>query len=169
MSILFNQLRIQFFMALFILPFCLTVFAEETVQKENDPIERKVILQRMYLDGELSEEKLTETIWSMEDFWAKYEGWQVVDQNEEQIVMKKIENDISPLLKANGYLGMREDGTLSIFIGRPEHAKIIHTFFQIDVGKLEAYKQEELQKGIPIMNKDQYKQLIKEYEPYSVN
>ncbi|MBR8645769.1 BofC C-terminal domain-containing protein [[Brevibacterium] frigoritolerans] len=55
------------------------------------------------------------------------------------------------------------------FIGRPEHAKIIHTFYQIDVGKLEAYKQEELQKGIPIMNKDQYKQLIKEYEPYSVN
>ncbi|MGG0283524.1 intercompartmental signaling factor BofC [Peribacillus butanolivorans] len=164
-----NQLRIQFFLTLFILPFCYTVFAEELVQQENNPIERKVILQRMYLDGELSEEKLTETIWTMEDFWLKYQDWKVVDQNEDQIVLKKIENDISPLLKANGYLGMKKDGTLSIFIGRPEHAKIIHTFYQIDVGKLEVYKQEELQKGIPIVNKDQYKQLIKEYEPYSVN
>ncbi|MCO0597867.1 intercompartmental signaling factor BofC [Peribacillus butanolivorans] len=164
-----NQLRIQFFLTLFILPFCYTVFAEELVQQENNPIERKVILQRMYLDGELSEEKLTETIWTMEDFWLKYQDWNVVDQNEDQIVLKKIENDISPLLKANGYLGMKKDGTLSIFIGRPEHAKIIHTFYQIDVGKLEVYKQEELQKGIPIVNKDQYKQLIKEYEPYSVN
>jgi forespore regulator of the sigma-K checkpoint len=167
--ILTNQLRIQFFLTLFILPFCYTVFAEELVQQENNPIERKVILQRMYLDGELSEEKLTETIWTMEDFWLKYQGWKVVDQNENQIVLKKKENDISPLLKANGYLGMKKDGTLSIFIGRPEHAKIIHTFYQIDVGKLEVYKQEELQKGIPIVNKDQYKQLIKEYEPYSVN
>ncbi|MFE4238773.1 BofC C-terminal domain-containing protein [Peribacillus butanolivorans] len=164
-----NQLKIQFFLTLFILPFCFTVFAEELVQQENNPIERKVILQRMYLDGELSEEKLTETIRTMEDFWLKYQGWKVVDQNEDQIVLKKIENDISPLLKANGYLGMKKDGTLSIFIGRPEHAKIIHTFYQIDVGKLEVYKQEELQKGIPIVNKDQYKQLIEEYEPYSVN
>jgi forespore regulator of the sigma-K checkpoint len=167
--ILTNQLRIQFFLTLFILPFCYTVFAEELVQQENNPIERKVILQRMYLDGELSEEKLTETIWTMEDFWLKYQGWKVVDQNEDQIVLKKIENDISPLLKANGYLGMKKDGTLSIFIGRPEHAKIIHTFYQIDVGKLEVYKQEELQKGIPIVNKDQYQQLIKEYEQYSLN
>lgn len=108
MRILTNQLKIQFFLTLFILPFCFTVFAEELVQQENNPIERKVILQRMYLDGELSEEKLTETIRTMEDFWLKYQGWKVVDQNEDQIVLKKIENDISPLLKANGYLGMKK-------------------------------------------------------------
>ena len=164
-----NQLKIQFFLALFVIPFCLTAFAEEAKQEESQPIEQKVILQRLYLDGELSEEKLTEKIWTMEDFWLKYQGWNVVDQNDDHIVLNKIENDISPLLKANGYLGMKEDGTLSIFIGRPEHAKIIHTFYQLDVGKLEVYKQEELQKGIPIVNKDQYKQLIKEYEPYSIN
>ena len=140
-----NQLRTQIILFLVCLPFCLTAFAE------------------------LSEEKLTETVWKMEDFWEKYNEWEIVGQSEEEIVLKKKENDISPLLKANGYLGMKEDGTLSIFIGRPEHAKIIHTFFQIDVGKLEVYRQEELQKGIPILNKDQYKQLIKEYEPYSLN
>lgn len=163
-----NQLRTQIILFLVCLPFCLTAFAEESMQ-ENPPYLQKVILQRMYLDGELSEEKLTETVWKMEDFWEKYNEWEIVGQNEEEIVLKKKENDISPLLKANGYLGMKEDGTLSIFIGRPEHAKIIHTFFQIDVGKLEVYRQEELQKGIPILNKDQYKQLIKEYEPYSLN
>lgn len=169
MILVIKQLKIQFFLALLVIPYCLTAFAEEAKQKENEPIEQKVILQRLYLDGELSEEKLTEKIWTMEDFWSKYQGWNVVNRNEDHIVLNKIENDISPLLKANGYLGMKEDGTLSIFIGRPEHAKIIHTFYQMDVGKLEVYKQEELQKGIPIVNKDQYKQLIKEYEPYSIN
>lgn len=164
-----NQLRVQFLLAFFLIPFCFTVFAEEAKQQENQPLEQKVVLQRLYLDGELSEEKLTEIIWTMEEFWSKYSEWNVVDQNEDRIVLNKIENDISPLLKANGYLGMNEDGTLSIFIGRPEHAKIIQTFYQLDVGKLEVYKQEELQKGIPIVNKDQYEQLIKEYEPYSVN
>ena len=47
--------------------------------------------------------------------------------------------------------------------GKPEEDKIIHTFFQIDVGKLEVYQQEELQQGIQIISKDQFNSLMKEY------
>ncbi|WP_199880598.1 intercompartmental signaling factor BofC [Bacillus massiliglaciei] len=155
--------------AIILIPVCWNASAEETIKSVMGPTERKVILQRMYLDGEQSEEKVTETIWAMEDFWAKYKDWKLIDQNEKEIIFQKREQDISPLLKANGYFGMTEEGVISIYNGKPKYDKIIQSFFQVDVGQLEAYKKEELQRGIPILNKDQFQKLIKSYEPYTKN
>ncbi|MDQ0219347.1 regulator [Peribacillus cavernae] len=141
---------------------------QEKTQQITGPLERKVILQRVYVDGEMSEETVVEKIQAMEDFWASYRDWQLIDQNEERIIFQKTENDISPLLKANGFFGLTEDGTLSIFNGKPDHSQIIQSFFQIDVRKLESYKQKELQKGIPILNRNRYQQMIEAYKPYSL-
>lgn len=140
----------------------------ENPQEVTGPMERQVILQRVYMDGEMSEETLTVKILAMEDFWASYRDWQLIDQNEERVIFQKKENDISPLLKANGFFGITQDGTLSIFNGKPEDSHIIHSFFQIDIGKLETYKQRELLKGIPILNKNRYEQVIEAYKPYSL-
>ena len=92
----------------------------------------------------------------------------ITEQTKEYIVLHKMENDISPLLKTNGYFGITQDGTLSIYNGKPADDKIIHTFFQIDVGKLEVYQQEELQQGIQIISKDQFNSLMEEYSEYAV-
>ncbi|WP_409301912.1 BofC C-terminal domain-containing protein [Peribacillus sp. SCS-155] len=155
---------------------CESVVADKTKDGDykeehviTEPLERKIILQRMYLDGEVSEEIKTEKILSMEDFWAAYEDWQLVDQNEERMVFKRSVNDISPLLKANGFFGITKDGTLTIFNGRPEQERIIHSFYQIDVGKLESSKQAELSAGIPIINKMRYAKVIEAYKLYSVS
>lgn len=131
------------------------------------PLSVKVVLQRIYLDGELSEEVTNETILSMEDFWAAYDDWQLIDQNEERIVFQRNVDDISPLLKTNGYFGIAGDGTLSIFNGKPETNEIIQSFFQIDIKKLESRKQDELMKGIRIQSKDQYLEVLKTLETYS--
>jgi forespore regulator of the sigma-K checkpoint len=137
-------------------------------QPITKPLERKVILQRVYVDGEMSEETQIVKILAMEDFWADYRDWQLIDQNEERIIFQKTENDISPLLKANGFFGIAGNGTLSIFNGKPQKSQIIQSFFQIDVKKLETNKQQELQKGIPILNKGRYKKVIEAYKPYSL-
>ncbi|CAN7305722.1 BofC C-terminal domain-containing protein [Rossellomorea sp. LjRoot5] len=127
-----------------------------------------VILERVYLDGEVSEEIVQETIWSMEDFWAAYEDWQLMDMTEEQIVFQKKMDDISPLLKTNGYFGISDKGVLSIFNGRPGQAEIIQSFFQIDVKKLESKRHDDLVKGIPIKSKQEYEEVLEQYKPYSV-
>lgn len=146
-----------------------TCIGAAAVPVEKDQLQqRKVILQREYLDGELSEEKITELFWSIEELKNKYKGWKIIEQTKTHIVLHKKENDISPLLKANGYFGMTEDGTLSIYNGKPADDRIIHTFFQIDVGKLEVYQQEELQHGIQIISKDQFNSLMKEYKEFAV-
>lgn len=134
------------------------------------PLTVKVVLERLYLDGEKSEEIKYETILSMEDFWSQYADWQLVDQNEEKIVFQKYIDDISPLLKTNGYFGIQEDGTLSIFNGRPgvEQNNIIQSFFQVDVGKLESSRHIDLRKGIRIENKEQYLEVIETFKQYSI-
>ncbi|CAM3706303.1 sporulation cell-cell signaling protein BofC [Aeromicrobium ponti] len=146
------------------------VYAQEKESKDNPiegPLQMKVILERVYLDGEVSHESIEETIWAMEDFWTKYDQWQLVDMDTDYMMFRRQMDDISPLLKANGYFGLTEDGTLTIFNGRPHKTNIIQSFFQIDLGKLESTKCEELKKGIPIMTKDRYVEVLETFKDYS--
>ncbi|NMH69847.1 regulator [Bacillus sp. RO3] len=127
-----------------------------------------VILERVYLDGEVSEEIVQETIWSMEDFWASYEDWQLMDMTDDEIVFQKRMDDISPLLKSNGYFGISDNGVLSIFNGKPGQAEIIQSFFQIDIEKLESKRHDDLVNGIPIKSKQEYEEVLEQFKPYSV-
>ncbi|QOR65670.1 intercompartmental signaling factor BofC [Cytobacillus suaedae] len=146
----------------------------ESVEKENKayevngPLTITVILERLYLDGEVSEEIVEETIWSMEDFWAQYEDWQLVHQDEEQIVFQQQIDDISPLLKSNGYFGITEEGILTIYEGKPkESTKVIQSFFQIDVKKLESHQHTRLKEGIRVSSKDHYEDIIETFKTLS--
>jgi len=143
------------------------VIANQQVKEIKLPIKADVVLTYMYVDGEISEEIVTEMIYSMENFWAKYDEWQFIGMNQGKFVFRKEMDDISPLLKANGYFGVTEDGILTIFNGKPYKSHIIQSFFQIDVGKLESRKREELKKGIPIKTKDRYVEVLETFKSYS--
>lgn len=137
-------------------------------ETEFQPVEVKVILERVYIDGETSQEYVKETVYSLEDFWAKYKDWHLVDMSEKEVVFRRHVDDISPLLKTNGYFGITDEGILTIYNGKPEHSKIIHSFFQIDIEKLESNKHEELKEGIPITNKAQYEKVLETFRNYTV-
>lgn len=143
--------------------------SQETVhpQQPSEPLILKVVLERIYLDGEMSEEVIEESVTSIADFWAKYDQWQLASSTESKLVFQKQVNDISPLLKSNGYFGITDQGVLSIFNGRPDQSRIIQSFFQIDIKKLESHKQEELLQGIPIKTKDRYMEVLETFKPYS--
>jgi len=141
--------------------------AQKNDQQNREPLHLTVVLERTYLDGELSQEVVHETCWSMEEFWAKYDQWQVTEMSDKQIVLRNKVDDISPLLKANGYFGMTNDGVLTIFNGKPGRSRIIQSFFQLDIKKLESKKQEELIQGIPIKSKDRYVEVLETFKSYS--
>lgn len=149
-----------------------TGFAEQMEnhqdQQKSEPQQLTIILERIYLDGEMSEEVVLDSYWSIENFWAKYDQWQLVDIDESTMVFRKQVDDISPLLKANGYFGITDDGVLTIYNGRPDPSRIIQSFFQIDVKKLESKKQEELIQGIPIKTRDRYVEVLETFKPYSM-
>jgi len=149
-----------------------TGFAEQMEnhqdQQKSEPQQLTIILERIYLDGEMSEEVVLDSYWSIENFWAKYDQWQLVDIDESTMVFRKQVDDISPLLKSNGYFGITDDGVLTIYNGRPDPSRIIQSFFQIDVKKLESKKQEELIQGIPIKTRDRYVEVLETFKPYSM-
>ncbi|WP_082233717.1 BofC N-terminal domain-containing protein [Halobacillus massiliensis] len=55
----------------------------------REPLELKVILNTYENDDLVNTKEKTETIWAMEDFWARYDGWVVEDQRIGQITFKK--------------------------------------------------------------------------------
>jgi forespore regulator of the sigma-K checkpoint len=175
------KIRIVFMVMLMLGAFYFTFFYTEEKQaadrenvQQEDPVDVAsahtvtVKLERVYLDGEISEEIVQETIWSMEDFWAAYADWQLIDMTDEEVIFQKQVDDISPLLKTNGYFGISENGVLSIFNGKPGQAEIIQSFFQIDVGKLESNSHETLIKGIPVKSKQKFEEVLKSFKQYSV-
>ncbi|MGG5254915.1 BofC C-terminal domain-containing protein [Neobacillus sp. SM06] len=141
--------------------------AADHPQQQAEPISLKVVLERVYLDGEMSEETIQEPVTSLADFWAKYDQWELLSSNETALVFRKQVDDISPLSKANGYFGVTDKGILTIFNGKPGQARIIQSFFQIDIKKLESYRQKELFKGIPVKTKDRYIKVLETFKPYS--
>jgi forespore regulator of the sigma-K checkpoint len=137
--------------------------------QKSEPLVMKIVLERIYLDGEVSEEIVQENIFSLENFWAKYDQWKLKDIDKSEAVFSKQINDISPLLKTNGYFGISDKGVLTIFNGKPDQSRIIQSFFQIDIKKLESRKQKELLDGIPIKNKDRYVKVLETFKSYSTD
>ncbi|MDP4104630.1 MAG: intercompartmental signaling factor BofC [Bacillota bacterium] len=137
--------------------------------QKSEPLTMKIVLERVYLDGEVSEEIVQENIFSLENFWAKYDQWKLKDMDKSEIVFSRQVDDISPLLKSNGYFGISDKGVLTIFNGKPDQSRIIQSFFQIDIKKLESSKQKELLNGIPVKNKDRYVKVLETFKPYSTD
>lgn len=146
--------------------FSLTIFEEKgNAAGHKTPI-FKVTLQSIYVDGELTEEITFKETASLDEVIKQYMDWEIVKQSDKELVFQKQINDISPLLKANGYFGMTEDGVLSIFNGKPTDSDVIHSFFQINVEMLEVKKQNELGKGIRVNDKEQYEAVLEAFKPY---
>lgn len=128
----------------------------------------KIILERVYLDGEVSEEIFTETAEGMKTFWLEYDDWNLIERTPEIIILQKYVDDISPLLKINGYFGLTEEGILTIFDGEPQKKQIIQSFYYIDTKKLESTHYENLQKGIPVLNCDHYREVLSMFKQYEI-
>lgn len=126
----------------------------------------KITLQSIYVDGELTEEIIFKETASLDEVIKQYMDWELMKQTDKELVFQKQINDISPLLKVNGYFGVTEDGVLSIFNGKPTDSDVIHSFFQINVEMLEVKKQNELGKGIRVNDREQYESVLEAFKPY---
>ncbi|MGG2095295.1 BofC C-terminal domain-containing protein [Bacillus sp. S13(2024)] len=125
-----------------------------------------IMLQRIYLDGEVSQEIFRDKVVHLEKLLEQYKEWQLVDRDDVQVVLQKRIDDISPLLKTSGYFGVSKEGILQIFNGVPETDNVIHSFFQIDMKKMESYQRERLKRGIRVKSKERFVEVMKDMEQY---
>lgn len=145
------------------------VSSQRNVDKQypgSDLAVLEVVLQEQYIDGRMASEMILETISAMEDFWSKYEDYQLIDQKVGQVTFRKQVNDISPYLKKVGYFGLYED-VLTIFEGAPTHQQVIQSFYHINLNQLSKEDRERLNKGIKIDSKSTYQQTLEVFRDTS--
>lgn len=86
----FMMVAVQVVIAMFCLYHESSVIAAasslEVTQKEPQVT---ILLERMYVDGEVSEEIFTEKVANLEQFLQQYKEWQLVDRDDTQIVLQK--------------------------------------------------------------------------------
>ncbi|MBX0358845.1 BofC C-terminal domain-containing protein [Halobacillus sp. Nhm2S1] len=128
-----------------------------------EPLKLTVILKEHYIDGVTETTKKEETIWSMMDFWASYEGWVVEEQELDQVVFQRQVDDISPLTKQTGYFGLTEDGELAVFQGLPDQGKVIESFKPVPIKPLETKREKELKQGIKIKDHRHFEQVVRQF------
>lgn len=116
-----------------------TISVKATNHEEMTDSTVTVILQREYLDGELSEETMIKRNTSLEDEYDFYlnKGWELVSIESGKIVFKKYVQDFSPLMKMNGYFNTAYIHSTTNFKKNEEKRKIIQSFFQIVLEKME--------------------------------
>jgi forespore regulator of the sigma-K checkpoint len=137
-------------------------YSESTQQKLT------VILHRVYVNGEVLEEIFLNQHKTNADVKKQFSDWQVVDENDDEIVLLKRIDDLSPSLKSHGYLGISKDGMLNLYIGFPKSNNIIDSFFQIDTNKLEVYQQNQLKNGIRVKTKKHYEKILHDLKQYAI-
>ncbi|MFD4703614.1 BofC C-terminal domain-containing protein [Gottfriedia sp. NPDC058432] len=144
-----------------------TLAAHNELQHSSNKKGITIILHKVYINGEVIEEIYINQHKTLGQVKKEFKGWKVIEENDDQIVLMKKINDLSPTLKAKGYFGINSNGVLNLYIGVPSGNNIIESFFQIDTNKLEVNKQKQLEQGIKISTKDHYDYLLhylKEYE-----
>ncbi|MCY8089946.1 intercompartmental signaling factor BofC [Bacillus sonorensis] len=128
---------------------------------DKKPAKVHIQFEKVYLDGDVGIENREVTIGKVEDFKVAYKGWQLIDHKKNFMLFRKQVDDISPLSKTNGYIGVTEDGVISTFHGRPGIlSEPIQSFFQIDIKRLESRMADDLKKGIPYRTKKEFEHVI---------
>ncbi|KAB7708647.1 hypothetical protein F9802_00365 [Bacillus aerolatus] len=62
--------------------------AVDSAKVVSGPHSVQVIIRETDEHGQLKTKAHAETIWAMEDFWAQYEGYQLVDMNEKEVIFE---------------------------------------------------------------------------------
>ncbi|TYR82288.1 bypass-of-forespore protein C [Priestia megaterium] len=152
----------------FTISICVVGMMNQLVKAEEmKPV--TLFLERVYVDGVVSQEMIKRPYMTKEEAMSEYRNWRLIKESDTELIFRTSVDDISPLLKENGYVGLSVNGILSTFEGRPANSShIIQSFFQIDVERLESYQQEQLKKGIRIETKDDYVSLINFYKMYKI-
>lgn len=144
-----------------------TVNAEQITNNDiQQQDELQTILQLFYLDGEVTSEMIREDVNDIEQLWDEYKDWKLVEINVDHIIFQKKSNDILPVLQANGYFGLTEEGILTVFQGKPEEINVIKSFHEIDLDRLNSIQQEQLKKGIPFQTMENFHDLYNTFKQY---
>lgn len=132
-----------------------------------------MVIRSLYECGETTE--IAQTIQASEvSRWKNmHPNVMLMGRTKDTMVWQQQVADLAPQCKINGFFSIDSQGRLSLFQGPPDNGKIIRTFFQIEVERLESQLPKkaiaELFRGIRIRNVNEYHSVISTFRPFSAS
>ncbi len=131
----------------------------------------ELVLHRSYLCGEETRKLGTHTAEEAYELILAHREWDASLASGGLITLEEAVDDLSPQCRKTAYIGMDQNGNLSLFNGPPKKDKVVRTFFQLDVRTLQTsltqQKLEELLHGIRVSDKDEYNSVISTFSDYA--
>jgi forespore regulator of the sigma-K checkpoint len=131
-----------------------------------------VYLQTLYVCGEETERL---GLWSsaeLQEQHKKHPEWLIRMNEQDKVTFIKHVEDLSPSCKAQAFMGLDENGNLSLFNGMPAADNVIRTFFQLNIRYLESSLPKEtlkqLQDGIRITDMAEYNSVLSTFSDYAM-
>ncbi|MCZ1183002.1 hypothetical protein CHH77_05310 [Shouchella clausii] len=137
--------------------------SNDSPQVANPPNATEVLRETVFADGNIRTERVEETIWAIDDFWAEYEEWQLVDQSNHFVHFRKTILDLSPEVKEDGYLGIDADRGIVLYTGAQEAGQIVTRYSEIEAAKLSESDVAALEQGIRIESLEHLQNLLAQW------
>jgi forespore regulator of the sigma-K checkpoint len=132
-----------------------------------------VYLQTLYVCGEETERLGTWSSYELQEQYKKHPEWLIRMNEPDKVTFIKHVEDLSPSCKAQAYMGLDENGSLSLFNGMPAVDNVIRTFFQLDIRYLESSLPKDtlkqLQEGIRITDMAEYNSVLSTFSDYALS
>ncbi|MFD0674342.1 BofC C-terminal domain-containing protein [Cohnella sp. GCM10027633] len=131
----------------------------------------ELVLHRTYLCGEETRKLGMHTPEEAYNLLLAHREWDASMTDGGKVTLSEDVDDLSPQCRKTAYIGMDQDGNLSLFNGPPQKDKVVRTFFQLDVKTLQTSltqeKLRELLHGIRVSDKDEYNSVISTFSDYA--
>lgn len=132
----------------------------------------RVTLRTEYMCGEQSEALGLLNASAILKKWNDHPEWTADMEDGESVTLRRTIHDLSPKCKETGYIGVDASGNLSLYDGKPQHEKVLRTFFQLNMEYLEsslppgAVKQ--LYAGIKVNDLEEYNSVLSTFSDYAL-
>lgn len=132
----------------------------------------EMVIQNRYLLGPMVEERRTFSTKEMDQFHELAKNLTFIKEEQGKYIFERKVDDLSPVLKDKGVIGVDRNGMLTLYEGDPKENNVIQTFFQIDLERLEtslpAEEINQLQQGIHFSSLAEFNSILSTYGEYAV-
>ncbi|BCG60486.1 BofC C-terminal domain-containing protein [Paenibacillus sp. URB8-2] len=139
---------------------------------EDTGLSRKVHYKTSYVSGD----EVRDTLGPMnpeklQALLSEQPDWQGRIGSDGDVWLERNVNDLSPSCKKEAYIGIDNEGNLTLFKGPPKREEALKTFFQIDIGTMKSSLPEkvwkQLQGGIRVQDIDEYNSVLSTFSDYA--
>jgi len=131
-----------------------------------------VTKRNVFVCGEETEELGPMTYGQIRELMDRNPDLEVSMISDSHAILTEHIEDLSPECRENAYFGVDEEGNFSLFAGDPKAARVLRTFFQIDIERLESSLPQEtvrrLYEGIRVTDYASYHSVLSTFADFAV-